>query len=201
MPTVTPTFNWPIPEDTDLVKDGAEAIRDLGNAIDTSAAGFGGGLVHINTTSFSAVASQSINDVFTNTYTNYRLIYNGLASAFSTFHLRLRASGSDTTTNYAGQNLQASSPNVTAFDGATNAASISAIHTTQSIVTVDIAGPELSQKTVMTAFGGPGSPRIDISTAVQTDSTSFDGFTLFPDVAQPLRTLTGTISVYGYAKA
>jgi trimeric autotransporter adhesin len=30
-----------------------------------------GGLVHINTTSFSAVASQSINDVFSATYDNY----------------------------------------------------------------------------------------------------------------------------------
>jgi hypothetical protein len=35
----TPTYSWPIPDNTDLVKDGAEAIRDLGNAIDTTISG------------------------------------------------------------------------------------------------------------------------------------------------------------------
>jgi hypothetical protein len=46
---VTPINNWPIPDDTDLVKDGAKAIRDLGNAIDTASVDFAGGLVHIET--------------------------------------------------------------------------------------------------------------------------------------------------------
>lgn len=35
MPNTT-NFSWPTPADTDLVKDGAEAIRDLGNGVDTS---------------------------------------------------------------------------------------------------------------------------------------------------------------------
>ena len=38
---ITPTYSWPLPDDTDLVKDGAEAIRDLGNAIDTTVDGLG----------------------------------------------------------------------------------------------------------------------------------------------------------------
>lgn len=32
----TPTYGWETPDDTDLVKDGAAAIRTLGNAIDTT---------------------------------------------------------------------------------------------------------------------------------------------------------------------
>jgi hypothetical protein len=32
----TTSFNWETPDDTDLVKDGAAAIRTLGNSIDTS---------------------------------------------------------------------------------------------------------------------------------------------------------------------
>jgi hypothetical protein len=32
----TPNYSWPTPDDTDLVKDGAGAIRDLGDAIDTT---------------------------------------------------------------------------------------------------------------------------------------------------------------------
>lgn len=39
----TPSFNWETPDDTDLVKDGALAIRTLGNAIDTSLVDLKGG--------------------------------------------------------------------------------------------------------------------------------------------------------------
>lgn len=35
---VTPNFSWPVPVATDYVKDGWEAISDLGNAIDTTVA-------------------------------------------------------------------------------------------------------------------------------------------------------------------
>ena len=38
---VTPSFGWPTPDDTDFVRDGAAAIRALGDAVDgTVAAGF-----------------------------------------------------------------------------------------------------------------------------------------------------------------
>jgi hypothetical protein len=36
MPTTTTNFAWTIPSDTDLVKDGADAIRTIGNAVDAS---------------------------------------------------------------------------------------------------------------------------------------------------------------------
>ena len=36
MPTTSTNFAWTIPSDTDLVKDGASAIRTLGNAVDPS---------------------------------------------------------------------------------------------------------------------------------------------------------------------
>lgn len=39
----TTNFNWPTPNDTDLVKDGASAIRTLGSSIDTSFVGLKGG--------------------------------------------------------------------------------------------------------------------------------------------------------------
>lgn len=38
MPTTSTNFAWTIPSDTDLVKDGASAIRTLGNAVDASLA-------------------------------------------------------------------------------------------------------------------------------------------------------------------
>ncbi len=33
---LSPNYSWPEPDDSDFVKDGALAIRDLGNAIDTT---------------------------------------------------------------------------------------------------------------------------------------------------------------------
>jgi hypothetical protein len=36
MPTTSTNFAWTIPSDTDLVKDGANAIRTLGNSVDAS---------------------------------------------------------------------------------------------------------------------------------------------------------------------
>jgi hypothetical protein len=76
----TSAYGWNIPDDTDLVKNGALAIRTLGNAIDTSMNTALGtkkaGMVLLNTTSFSAVASQAINNVFSATYRNYRIVVN-----------------------------------------------------------------------------------------------------------------------------
>lgn len=43
MSTTTTNFGWTIPSDTDLVKDGASAIRTLGQGIDTSMADLEGG--------------------------------------------------------------------------------------------------------------------------------------------------------------
>jgi hypothetical protein len=43
MATTTPSFGWPVPTSTDLVKDGATAIESLGDAIDSSMAELKGG--------------------------------------------------------------------------------------------------------------------------------------------------------------
>ena len=43
MATVTPNFLWPVPQSTDLVKDGATAIEALGDSIDSSLVDLKGG--------------------------------------------------------------------------------------------------------------------------------------------------------------
>ena len=43
MATTTSNFGWPIPQSTDLVKDGATAIASLGSGVDTSMAELKGG--------------------------------------------------------------------------------------------------------------------------------------------------------------
>jgi len=59
------------------------------------------GLVHLNTTSFSGVATQSINNVFSAQYDNYKILIDVSKSTTSFLQLRWRAAGTDnTTTNY-----------------------------------------------------------------------------------------------------
>lgn len=52
MPTTSNNFAWTIPSDTDLVKDGASAIRTLGNAVDASFASLTLRAVTITTDTF-----------------------------------------------------------------------------------------------------------------------------------------------------
>jgi hypothetical protein len=98
MATTTPNYGWPVPTSTDLVKDGATAIEALGDAIDaTAAASFGGGLVKISTTNFSAVSSQAVTFA-SSTYKNYKIIMRWTQTANTTLSFRVRAA----TTDYTG---------------------------------------------------------------------------------------------------
>jgi len=203
---ITPNYSWPLPDDTDLVKDGAEAIRDLGNAIDTTVDGLpSGGLVHINTTSFSAVASQSVNNVFTSDYTNYKLIFDNITfSGGASLILRFRASGTDTTTNYTGGGLfmthnsstLTGDPLTTIFLGNSSgtAGRINGF--------IDIFAPQAARETsagywkpYRFAAGSSGAYAHGYS-FFQTDATQFDGFSLVATA----NNVSGSVSVFGYRK-
>ena len=145
----TTNYSWTTPDDTDLVKDGAAAIRTLGSSIDTTvkalnpgttagdidyytasttkarlaigtagqilqvnsgatapewANASGAGLVHINTTSFSNVATQDVDSVFTTTYKSYLIVINSIyaATAANDLLIAFRYSTSTQTINYYG---------------------------------------------------------------------------------------------------
>jgi hypothetical protein len=73
----TTNYGWDTPDDTDLVKDGALAMRDLGQDVDTSlyaiTNGKNVGLVPLTNTTFTTVSSIQINNVFTSEYDHYFL--------------------------------------------------------------------------------------------------------------------------------
>ena len=127
MATTTTNYGFDIPQSTDLVKDGATAIATLGQDIDTAMNTALGtkkaGMVLLNTTSFSAVASQSVNDVFSATYDNYKIILNidSTSSASYDLVLRLRVGGSDlSTTVYTYGGIFAKAGNTSQVDYATS---------------------------------------------------------------------------------
>jgi hypothetical protein len=210
MATTTPNYGWAVPTSTDLVKDGATAIETLGDAIDASMNTALGtkkaGMVLLNTTSFSGVASQSLpTDTFTSTYSHYVITLSiSSASATSSLKLRLRAAGSDT----IGSAYQ-SSVIATRVSGATfNANAQNANYGYLGNSNLNAPFPALQfmifnpKDTVPTNWSGTGSYRDGTSNyfgafgGVLDNSTSYDSATILPDSG----TFSGVISCYGVNK-
>jgi hypothetical protein len=199
----TPTYSWPIPDDTDLVKDGAEAIRDLGNAIDTTVDGLpGAGLVHINTTSFSAVATQSVNDVFSATYVRYLILGNYSGSATGQNQFRLRVSGTDASgSDYAFTNIRSNtnSDTVTGTDRTSSTTGYAPTNITlgyRAPFEMWVTNPFIAENTHFKSFytQSDGTHAYQgITAGYHKLNTSYTGFTIFPSSGN----ITGSISVFG----
>jgi len=199
----TTNYGWTTPDDTALVKDGASAIRALGTAIDTSMNTALGtkksGLVLLNTTSFSAVASQSINTVFSATYDYYRIIVNFQPSASGFPRLRLRASGTDATSaDYSWQQLLFSNTSVSAErntgDTTWNLSGTSGANQSMYLQ-IEIYNPFATVNTwgfshaYQSGAGQANHFRLNTS-------ASYDGFTFYPSTGN----MTGALSVFGFNK-
>jgi hypothetical protein len=163
------------------------------------------GLTLINATSFSAVASQSINNVFTSTYQNYEIRLNITSkSALGAVNLRYRASGADnTTSNYNQAALLVRTSNASAGDGATAQTSILTFGTGNATYGISLIAqvfnPQIAQSTYTTHqfWGGDASTFFIYNGGSIFDATTaFDGFTIYPASG----TITGTVYVYGLAK-
>ena len=205
----TSNYGWTTPDDTALVKDGASAIRSLGTAIDTSLNTALGtkkaGLVLLNTTSFSAVASQSINDVFSTTYDYYLVLIDATFSGAARIDMRYRVSGADnSTSNYNTQTAE--------FDGTANAAARTSSGSTQILHyragaangdkingTINIFNPFATSKTLLTASFAliqTNSPFLELTSGNFGATTSFTGFSIIPTTG----TITGSIQTFGVNK-
>jgi len=209
----TTNYGWTTPDDTALVKDGAAAIRSLGTAIDTSMNTALGtrksGLVLLNTTSFSAVASQSVNNIFTTTYDSYKIILDLTAvSGDLVLYMRLRASGTDASgINYSlGYNYRsragASSGynnNDATFWGILQGSNGELSH--NYLASIDMTSPALAQRTLFGANGYVAQGTDDVmygfsGGGMHAVESAYDGFSLITSTG----TVTGRVSVYGYNK-
>ena len=210
----TSNYSWPTPEATDLVKDGWEAIKDLGDAADASlkTVADASGLVHINTTSFSAVSSFSVNNVFSATYQNYKMIVNLKGTTTGAdLSLRVRVSGTDLTSGtYNWQRGTFESTSTTAARGSSaTSAQIGQARANVSIpedrpIALDMMISNVFETEVTTitstysdyASSAAGSPLVQSFYSNVNNLLSYDGFTIL--VASG--TITGNVIVYGYRK-
>lgn len=206
----TVNYSFPTPADTDLVKNGADAIRDLGDAVDTAMNTALGtkksGLVLLNTTSFSAVSSQSINDVFSATYLHYVLVLTAISTNDTDINFRWRVSGADnSTSNYSWAQAGTFATTGTFSGGnANNAAQFritgSNAANSQKFGTYTLYNPFATDTSGFTGHLSYSSGTANYFAGSIgggfNGTTSFTGFTIYPTAG----TITGSLSVYGVNK-
>jgi len=206
MATTTPNYGWAVPTSTDLVKDGATAIETLGDAIDASMNTALGtkkaGMVLLNTTSFSAVASQSINNVFTTTYDRYRIncSFTDTAAGGSNISLRMRLAGVDASgaTTYKWQQADFDGTSSNLQRGNSTAMVISGSDTVATQLnawSIDMFSPALATATAIQSLGlsNNNGGYMRLAFGNHAVATAYDGFTFFSS-----GNMTGKVQIYGY---
>ena len=166
-----------------------------------------GGLVLLNTTTFTAQSSVSFDNVFSATYNNYALVMDLVSSANETIRLRYRVSGADNTTSNYVHHIQFLSTGSASYSASVGTASSAFITSSDGItssksVNLNVFKPFATDYTSMIGLHNLSSASGNnpyLGGVVQgafVATTSFTGFSVFPGSG----TITGTISVYGYKK-
>jgi hypothetical protein len=173
--------------------------------IASGVAASGSGLVCVKSeTAFVTAGNFFADSVFTSTYTNYRIIIRYDSTSTQEINFVLRASTSDAITNYNYQRfLSASTTNTGLQAGSQTAAYIakgSGGSFTSSII-VELGGPQLAaitnyQSLNAVSVSANTTPNIVNYFGNHSTASSFDGIKFTVDSG----TMTGTYTIYGYAK-
>jgi hypothetical protein len=169
-----------------------------------AAAAAGGSLTFLNRTTFSAVSSQSVNSVFSSTYTNYQVIINGYSSALADMKFNYRLSGTDATANsYRSALATYDDLGTYAFIGGTatylKLGKIVDSSTQRSVWNMIVAEPTANNRKGLSFTGWNGQTKIYWGGGdyIGSDSSAYDGFTLSCSTG----TMTGSVAVYGYKES
>jgi hypothetical protein len=207
MATTTPNYGWAVPTSTDLVKDGATAIETLGDAIDASMNTALGtkkaGMVLLNTTSFSAVASQAVPSVFSATYDTYLVqIMIDVASSSGVLQYKLRSGATDSSVNYYSGLFRWSYGGTTGINQQVNngsAATILELNGTSTAIhlsNLHFGNPFAAKQTTIAGQSVNPDGWGTVHAGLHTQTVSYDGFNLIASAGN----ITGRVSVYGYNK-
>jgi hypothetical protein len=173
-----------------------------GSAWVTASVGMGSALTHIQTSTFSAVSSVILDNVFNSSFTNYRMNVNITAIASGDADLRLvfRSGGTDVTTALGRERLIQTGTSVSGTSGANNTfGSVGITYPSMSSYTVDIFNPNLARYTSYVSNGGHiigGTVYQDRILGIHALETVIQGIKIFPSGS----TISGTVSIYGYSK-
>jgi hypothetical protein len=163
------------------------------------------GLVFI--TGGTITDTTSVNNCFSATYLNYKIVFSNLVSGDSSaVKLRMRASGTDNSSSlYSfanfGQNTSTGGETNLGVGRDTSSFSLGYgnNYTNSQSLSIDFFSPQAAKNT----HYGPGvfwndeTNYAGFIAGIHKSTTSFDGFTIFPTSS----TLAGSYKVYGYANS
>lgn len=161
-------------------------------------------MVLITTQTFSAATTVSVNNCFSTTYDNYRILV-AVSSSTSNLNIRMRSSGTDNSSSnyyFNGPEMSTSSvtsPSAARSIGLQNYAITGIYGTGPGYASIDIYAPYLAQKTALTSSAitnGDTDLFQRLMSMLMNVTTAYDGFTIYP----ASNTITGSLSVYGYRK-
>lgn len=204
MATTTPNYGWDVPTSTDYVKDGATAIETLGDDIDATlysvTGGKGVGLQLLNSTDFTASAGISVSNIFSSTYSRYRILISAYAAAGSPLvAMYFRENTTDKASGYYGGLWQIRFDAATSGVGMNNQNYITAINAmgstaaSRSVVSLDVYRSATDGIVTGTGYNGNASGTFQVA-ANNSAMTNFTGFSISPSTS----TMTGNVKVYGY---
>lgn len=163
------------------------------------------GLVLISNTTFNAASSVSVNNCFSSTYENYRIVISATSSYTGTnvpaTRIRFRSGGVDNTVNNYVETLVYSTNTAgptRAYNQAVTNPAACWIYDIGGVMVMDIASPFTSNRSTLgtySAWGQGTVANIMVNGSISYyANASFDGFTLTPDNGN----ITGTLRIYGY---
>jgi len=159
------------------------------------------GLQLISTTSFSAVSSVSINDVFSTTYDNYLILLKGDASASSpdmTFRLRVGGTDASGATDYTRPSLYnaQNSSTVANAGGAPTSSGYIGFGSSDEWATNTTFFNPFATKPTFNTWQNYGANYQLFGANRHALATSYTGITIIVSSGN----ITGEASIYGYAK-
>jgi hypothetical protein len=188
------------------------AIGSTGNVLTVSGgvptwaapAATASGLNLITTQSFTASSSVLVNDCFSSTYTNYRILVNYSGSASQATRLRFRVGGSsDSANSYSANCIFVN--NTTIVNEQTGAATSYVFNFSDTngnqFVNVEVGSPNESARTryysngIMSKSGATSAAPM-LTGGIFDATTVFTGFEIFVSSGN----ITGSVQVYGYGK-
>jgi hypothetical protein len=220
----TTNFGWTTPDDTSLVKDGAAAMRTLGNSIDTSFVDLKGGttgqllakasntdldyswtspagvsgMTLITNQTVTSSTTVNVNNVFSATYENYFVVGTLTSSSAINGDIRVRVSGADNSTasSYIYEKINADGTSLTASKTTSDK------WTGILFSDVNIASqrmyfyrPFIADQTGIDSTSTVQGNYLLLGGGIHNQSTSYTGFTLLYPSA-----VSGEIKVYGLAE-
>ena len=154
-------------------------------------------------TAFSAVSSVNIDNVFSSSYTNYKLKVNFTATTADVISLQMRVGGVAATTNYNSQRFLVAGSSLIQQQTATASLALGfgSTGSFNSYIDLDLYQPAIATATKFYSFAGLSNTgysdnAFEIRNSNHSTATAYDGLAL----TMAGGTMSGRYTVYGFSK-